>query len=698
MAVLEKIRVKFGVLITVLIAVALLAFIVDPSTLESTIRVFSDKYDVGKIDGTSIRAEDFQAKVDEYSAVYTLTTNRQSPDEKALEQIRESAWQDLQNELFVIPLFNKAGINVGEEEMTALTSGASLSPVITRDPIFCDASGQFSREQFNMFLSAVASDASTPYAKYWKFLVQNVRQQQYFSKYSSLLSNSAVLNPVELRRDVAENNVSANVDFVMIPVGFGVDSTLDVSNAEIEAYYKKHIDNYQQSDSRDVEFVAFEAVPSEKDVETAREAVEKVYDEFCTTDNLKAFLTRNSETPLSNYYFKKGELAGSYPTIDEFAFSANPGVLPVFRNEDTFLAARVNDVKNMSDSAFVMHILLSKENGDNKDRVDSIVNVASKGANFSELAAAWSLDTNPNVEHVGDLGWMTQNMMIPGMEDVLTMKAGSVVKMTTQYGTHIVKVTKVTAPVKKVQIAILSKTAVVSNETVKTYYSQANDLASKCQGKIENFDKVVSEENLPVVPVNGVLESARKLSKYENVREVTRWIYDAKAGEVSNILTVDNRIFFVVALKGINEEGNIPLEKVASSIRFTLVSEKKVEKLASEVAGKIKGLNDMEAIAEALGTTVDHSDNVSFGSVMSQLLEPKVIGAIAKAQEGVVSAPVSGMAGVYVFRVNSRDNGTFYTEDDARQKARQLSGYQLNTLPAVFKKMADVQDHRARFF
>ena len=54
MAVLEKIRVKFGILITVLIGVALLSFIVDPSTLETTLRYFSSKYDVGKIDGNRI--------------------------------------------------------------------------------------------------------------------------------------------------------------------------------------------------------------------------------------------------------------------------------------------------------------------------------------------------------------------------------------------------------------------------------------------------------------------------------------------------------------------------------------------------------------------------------------------------------------------------------------------------------------------
>ena len=53
MAVLETIRVKFGIVITVLIAVALLSFIIDPSTLQSVSSSMSSKYDVGEIDFAS---------------------------------------------------------------------------------------------------------------------------------------------------------------------------------------------------------------------------------------------------------------------------------------------------------------------------------------------------------------------------------------------------------------------------------------------------------------------------------------------------------------------------------------------------------------------------------------------------------------------------------------------------------------------
>ena len=74
MAVLETIRVKFGIVITALIAVALLSFIIDPTTLQSVSSSMSSKYDVGEIDGKSVSYTDFQAEVDKFTTINEITT------------------------------------------------------------------------------------------------------------------------------------------------------------------------------------------------------------------------------------------------------------------------------------------------------------------------------------------------------------------------------------------------------------------------------------------------------------------------------------------------------------------------------------------------------------------------------------------------------------------------------------------------
>ena len=269
MAVLEKIRVKLGVLITVLIAVALLSFIIDPGTLETTLSYFSSKYDVGKIDGKKVRYNEFQKEVDYYTNIYTLTT-----------------------------------------------------------PVFLDASGKFSRTKLLDFIHAIPGDASGNLAAYWSFLQQNMTSQQYFAKYTSLIAGSDILTPVELRRQIEENNTSSDAEFVLVPFGFKQDTTIKVSDKEIHDFYNAHKENYRQTASRDVEFVAYEVVPSEADINAAEEEINSLYGEFSTTGNLKSFLSLNSDTPLQDYYYKEGELAAQFPEVDEFAFGRDPGRTP----------------------------------------------------------------------------------------------------------------------------------------------------------------------------------------------------------------------------------------------------------------------------------------------------------------------------------------------------------------------------------
>ncbi len=697
MAVLEKIRVKLGVLITVLIAVALLSFIIDPSTLETTISYFSSKYDVGKIDGKKIRYQEFQNEVDYLTNIYTMTSGNQSLSQEAMDAVNETAWQNTLNKTFIIPQIQKAGINVGDDELVDLSSGVEISPVLANDPAFIDpATGEFSREQLMDFIHAIPTDASGNLEAYWNFLEQNMINTQYFTKYSSLISNSDILTPVELRRMIEENNTTSNVEFVLVPFGFGRDTTLTVSDSEIRKYYEAHLKNYKQTASRDVEFVAYEVVPSEADIKATEEEMNELYAEFKEAQNLKSFLALNSDMPLANYYYKKGELS-SLKEIDEFAFGKNPTVLPVFFKENTFYAARVNDVKTMPDSVFVRHILLSAADG---MRADSLVNVIRKSGNFTSLASKFSLDKNPNVENPGDLGWMTQRAMIPGLEGVLDMKPGEVKKMNSQYGIHVVAVNERTKPMKKVQIAILSKEVLPSEATNQYYYGLANDLAARADGDIENFNTITEEEDLAVVPANNVLESAKRLSRYDDVKEVIRWIYDdkTKEGDVSPIITVKNRIHFVVAVKEIKEEGYTPIAKVAKSIEYTLMNEKRAEKKVAEVAAKIEGLTDMKAIAEALGQTISTKNDVSFGAMTTRATEPAFVGAVAGAELNKISGPVAGNMGVYVFRVLDRETGAFYTEDDAKIRAAQVESYQTNNLPVIFNERGEVKDNRARFY
>ena len=143
MAVLETIRVKFGIVITVLIAVALLSFIIDPTTLQSVSSSMSSKYDVGEIDGKAISYVDFQADVDRFTAINEIVTGSSVQNEQTQLQIRNAAWQALVDKYLFIKNAKKAGLTVGEEEMIAILSGELDSPVFAQNPVFCDENGNY---------------------------------------------------------------------------------------------------------------------------------------------------------------------------------------------------------------------------------------------------------------------------------------------------------------------------------------------------------------------------------------------------------------------------------------------------------------------------------------------------------------------------------------------------------------------------
>ena len=657
--------------------------------------MFSSKYDVGEINGESITYQDYQKKVDYFTQIYQITNGGASNDQTQ-DMINNTAWQDEIANRVIIPAIENAGVTLGDEELFEMSQGANISPVLAGEAAFQDENGAFDKARLAQFVQAIHQDQSGQLQMYWKYLEDNMVKDQLLTKYFSMLEKSTFVTPVELNRAVAENNTTYNVDFVVKPFGFGIDSTITVSNQEIKAYYDNHTKNFEQQESKDIEYVVYEVVPSVQDIELTQSNINKVYDEFVSAENMKNFLARNSDQPFNPYFYKQEELASINATVAEFAEKAKAGdVLPPFQDDNMFIAARVMDVKNLPDSVFVKHILLQ---GDNEKKADSLLQVLSKKGDFVQIAKEFSADQNPNVAEAGDLGWMTQTYIVPGLEPVIGAKVGEILKLKTAYGTHLVKVTKTTKPVSKMQIALLVKETVAGKQTYADYYAKANDLATKSEGKLDKFRAAVKEGNLTYYPAIRVAPAAKGFASYEKAREVVRWVNENEVGAVSPILSVDNKYFFVVAVTGEHEGGIAPLKDVTPQIKQLLSFEKKGQKIAEETKALVAGLSDINAIAEKLGTTVSNKSGIAFSALTTQQLDPKFVGAVASASEGVVSGPVVGEIGVYYFVVTGKEVGAFYTEDDARLRKTQEFNYMSRMLPAIMMEAADVVDQRYKFF
>lgn len=693
MAALEKIRSKFGLAVSILIALALLSFIIDPGTLQTAINSMSTKYDVGKIDGKRISYTDFQENVEKFTSINEIISGSSSQNEQTQKNIRNAAWQDMMDKYLFIKNAKAAGIKVGEDEMLSLVSSSNPSAILVQNPIFMDESGNYSEEVLRQFLSMVETDQTGRYRQYWDYLQNTIYTQQFYQKYGALFNASNYTNALQMSHAMASGNTTADVDFCVEYFPMYHDSSVVVTNDEVRRYYKAHKEFFkQQKDSRDMEYVVFEVVPSSDDINNTSLEMSNLYDEFVSTDNMKSFLAKNSDSPLSNYWYKSGELRTINEEIDAQIFGGKD-LTQVVKSGDDFFAARTMATKMLPDSVYVKHILLQGVNAATK--ADSLVNVLKKGENFSNLASMYSLDTGFAADgELGSIGWMTQTYMIPGMESVIEAKVGTPFVLKTTYGTHVVLVTKTSKPMLKKQVAVFKKSALASKETYNKYYAQASRFAAITNGSYDGYKRAV--DSLKVYSHNlTITEATSSFGSIDQAKTVTRWVFDNKIGKASSILTVNTNYFFIAAVKGEHKAGYVPVEEATGVISNRLYTQKLQQRTMADVKEKIKGAKTMEEVSERLGVEVEHSEAVSLAS---NTLDPAMLGAAVTINDGEVFGPVKGAMGVYVFQTSNRQLGSFYTEDDARLREQQKTQYMGQFILSVMAENAGVEDNRERFY
>ena len=695
MAALETIRTKFGIGASLIIAFGLLLFLVNPSDIIQTIQSASTKYDVGKINGKRITYTEFDQEVKKFAEVREMLTGTSASSEQAQRQVRETAWNSLVDANLIIPTFEAAGIRVGQQEIIDLFIGEEVSPVIANFGMFADENGNFSSSRVRDFMEEVAADQSGRGVLLRDYLQDAVRSERFTEKYNTLFTAGSYVNSLEQQRAIEENNTTASVRFVMVPTMYTpMDSTVIISSAEIKKYYDAHKDNFKQKATRDIEYAVFEVTPSAADVKAQNEEFVQLYDEFAAAENVRAFLQRNSDRQWNDHWYKDGELRSVNRDVDAFVTANTQGVSPVFKSSKTFYAARIMDTAMVPDSVYVRHIMFAGQNA--RHQADSVMALLNK-TNFSAMATLYSLDQGNAVDgEQGNLGWMTQNAIIPGFEPVLSAQVGKPFILTSQYGTHIVEVTKTTAPIVKKKVAIFEKATLPSKATYSETYNKANLLAVRAAGKYDNY-KAACDSTGTYSRSLTINEGTDTYGSIGHAKEVTRWAFDNKPGKASGIITVDNNYFFVVAVKGAHKEGIAKVDEVSERITNQLYREKYAQKRQAEIAEEIEGLGNLDTVADKLGNAVSTLSDVTFSTSSAPSTEPAFVGAVAAAKEGAITGPVAGIMGTYVFVVDGRETGSYYTEDDARAAQTRFDNYHLQMIPRLMAEK-NVTDNRERFF
>jgi peptidyl-prolyl cis-trans isomerase D len=298
MSVIQRIRDKAAWLIFGAIALAMIGFIVTDAFQGGGRGLFSGPSTTyGKVNGKKIEYEKFSERVKMIEDQYPNQQN-----DYMRQRTYETVWNQMVDEVVLGKVYNKLGITVTDKEINDILFGKN-PPEQLRQQFTDPNTGQYNAAQADQAIREFKKRNPQQYQNFITSLIQN-RQRE---KYLSMLSNTSHVPKWMVEKLGADNSLVASISYVQIPYATIADSTVKVSDDDINEFLKEHSEEYKQEKSRSIAYVAFSASPSAADSAAVREKLKNLSAEFASTTDLKPFLLRSSsELPYYEGFISKG--------------------------------------------------------------------------------------------------------------------------------------------------------------------------------------------------------------------------------------------------------------------------------------------------------------------------------------------------------------------------------------------------------
>ena len=677
MASLNTLRTKFGIVLSIVIAGALLAFIL---SLKTEMGFSGNDPRVGVIDGEKINYSEYYNQYEQVKA----QSGAQESNEQQSAMLANAAWQALIGKYVLTPGFDKMGLRVTEPERMSMVSGQHPSQAFYN--AFADPrTGEYNVAAVHQFLSEAEANAQAQQA--WAQLNEQARMEREVAKFLGLIKGGVYVNSLEVANGVNSANNTyagkwAGKKYSAVP-----DSLIQLKSSDIKAYYNSHKNMFKQTPSRALSYVVFEVSPTDDDMLALEKSVAEVGAQFAATEELKSFVRANRNGKIADNYVSAKQLS------EEEAKALLDGATygPVLKNNE-WTMARALDTKIVPDSMGIRHIVLPYTQ---EALADSLLTVLKGGADFAQVAAQYSV-YDATAANGGEVGVMPFSAFSGEFAAALAnAKTGDIVKIASGDAIQLMQVYRADKPSKHVQVASITYPVEASAATRRDIHNQAGTFSVNAKGSVEAFNDAASAA--AVTPrIASLAQGERTIRGLEDSRDVARWAYGAEVGDVSEIFPV-GKDYVIAMLTEIDDNEFAPLEKVSAQIRAQVLRDKKYDYIVKELSG-----STLDEQAKSLGTEVADFDNVTFGAfyVNGPGFEPRLIGAISSTTEkGVLSAPVKGLSGVYVFEVDDIQTSDKQTAEGEKVRAQAMAEgmAQQFAIPAI-QQMAKIQDLRGKYF
>jgi peptidyl-prolyl cis-trans isomerase D len=504
-----------------------------------------------------------------------------------------------------------------------------------------------------------------------------------------------------------ETGKSTDFAYLSKPFSEISDEEITFTESDLKQYFKLHKESYKQNASRTFQYVVFEVEPSEKDVESARYWSEQTKVEFARTssEEVPRYVNGSSDDPFDVRYYTYDELS---EIIRDSVYNASfEDVFGPYQEEESYKLARLQEVQMRPDSVRARHILLSYQAYQGNRQLisslaDSLVEVIENGGNFNQIALEYSGDES-NRAIGGDLGWFSEGQMVTEFNDAcFEGKRGDLVTAETQFGTHIIRITDQSRPVRKVQVATISRNIYASDETNQDYYNRAVKFRGKATD-LEKFTEQAREFGLDPRFAPNIAKDQQSIPGIVEPIQLIKWAFTAEVNSVSNIFSQSDEKYIVAVLTEAKEEGYADLEDVRAEITLAVKKEKKAQKLVEMLDEKLSGVTDLSQYGIDNQEDVGEAVQVKFANtyVTGVGLEPYIVGASMYLPVDQVSQPLIGESGVFVVSVTNRTEPAAADQDTEQVKSRLKYSLESRSNFEAYNALVDaarVQDYRLDLF
>ncbi|WP_369410847.1 SurA N-terminal domain-containing protein [Desertivirga brevis] len=692
-------RNRAGIILVAVIGLAIVAFLIGDAVRLGTPFWQASQNEVGEVAGKTISAEEFRAKVEQNEANFRQQMGG-NLNPQMTSYIVENTWNQTVSEILLEKEVKRLGIEVGKNELNDMLFGKNPHPQVVQT-FGNPQTGAFDKSQLTTFLSNLNSQpGNTAIKQQWENFLQGLKRDRLYSKYNNLVKNSIYVTSLEARDDYNNRNKLANFTYVTLPYSSIADNKVTLTDGDYQEYYEENKNLFKnREETRNFEYITFDARPSKADSTAIRTGITKLAGDFRSTTNDSLFVSVNSDSKAPISYAKKGQLD---PALDSIVFKSPVGTVvgPVFSN-GAFKIAKVIDVKTSPDSVKASHILLNPatEGGADKARAkaDSLLALINKGTSFAELATKFGTDATK--EKGGDLGTFGRGAMIPAFEEaVFNGKPGDLKIVTTQFGVHVIRIEKQVGSSLVAKVAIVDKNVAASNQTQQAAYAKASSFL----GSVNNakaFDKEATSQKLNKQAAENVTASQSAIPGLENARDLIRWAYEAEEGDVTEKVYELGNNFVVAKLSDVREKGILPLDKVKKQIEPAVRNRVKGRMLSEQLA---KAGTSINQVSQKVGKPATPAQNVVFANpiIPGIAQENKVVGTVFGLQPNKLSKPIIGEQGVYVVVVNSFSNPAPLTNtvNQKQQIAQSVKQRAQGQVFEVLRDKAEIKDNRIRFY